>query len=278
MISSRVLSVLLLIALLITAGCSFLSGESGAEKNITPGESQFIPGYQITIAQPDARSDLIRMDTDVYNPGEVVEFSVVNTGILPLECSYTPPDFRVIFQTGSGSWATRMGPEVPVHGNTSYLQKGESTKTYRFVTDGWSPGRYRIVSDCGVERDIFVRSPPVVTPVPTTCPVTNNVTGPWIQIDPIGDQTENQPFTIRGTTNLPAGEELRYSIFSVQSHEQNLSYAQEGSFSTFVEEGSCGTNTWNAAGEIQMSGEFFIGISDMAKKAVSIKRFNVLPQ
>jgi hypothetical protein len=262
---------------LLTSGCTSLFSPGDPALNAT--EALPAPaGYAVTLSQPDVRSDLIRTDTDIYNVGEVVEFTVTNTGLIPLECSATPPDFQVIFQTGSGRWATRMGPEAPVNGNLSFLKKGESTSTYRFVTGGWDPGRYRIVSDCGVERDILVRALPVPTPAVTLCPVTNvSTTTPWLKVDPIPDQHAARAFTITGTTSLPAGKELNYTIFSIQPGTVNTTYAREGSFSTFVEEGTCGTNRWSAMGEIQATGEFFIGISDTGRHVSAIRRFTVLP-
>lgn len=272
----RTLLFLIILALTFTAGCTSPFADEGPAANTTPDAKQIVSSYQVSIAQPDARSDFIRMDTDVYNAGEVVEFSVINNGLLPLECTNTPPEFRVTFQTGSGRWATKMGPEVAVKGNSSYLQNGESTKFYRFVTDGWEPGRYRIVSDCGVERDILVRGIPTPAPTPTPCPVGNGTdTIPWIKIDPIGDQVAAVPFTITGTTNLPAGQELRYTIFSVLERDQAPALDPRGSFTTVVEEGSCGTNTWSAMGEIQATGEFFIGISDADRNVTALKRFSV---
>jgi len=273
----RSLVILFLIGTLLNSGCTSPVSHEDAAANITAGPPA-PSGYAVTLSQPDSRSDLIRVDSDVYNVGEVVEFTVTNTGLIPLECSNTPPDFRVIFQTGSGHWATRMGPEVSVKGNLSLLQKGESTSTYRFVTGGWDPGRYRIVSDCGVERDILVRALPVPTPAVSLCPVTNvtNMT-PWLKVDPIPDQHAARAFTITGTTSLPAGQELNYTIFSIQPGTANTTYAREGSFSTFVEEGTCGTNRWSAMGEIQATGEFFIGILDTGRHVSAIRRFTVLP-
>lgn len=280
------LPVLLLLVLIITPGC-LSDQDTGSD---TPGSGmQPVPAsYQAAISQPDARSDYIRMDTDIYNAGEVIEFVVTNKGLLPLECSTTPPEFRVIFQAGTGRWATKMGPEEPARGTPSYLGRNESTQVYRFVSTGWEAGRYRIVSDCGPERDFLIRVLP--TPVPaaepepeyehepvtTPCPVTaDNPAGPWIRIDPIGDQVAARPFTISGTTNLLAGEELFYTIFSPAEGEDTAGLDPRGSFVTVVEAGSCGTNTWTAMGEIQATGEFFIGITDAERKATAIKRFSV---
>jgi hypothetical protein len=276
----HILSVFFLMGTLLTAGCTSFFDTEDAAANIT-AELPALASYAVTLSQPDARSDDIRMDTDVYNAGEVVEFSVMNRGMLPLECTNTPPDFRVTFQAGSGRWATRMGPESPVKGNVSYLKKGESTKIYRFVTQGWDAGRYRIVSDCGAERDILIRSLATLTPTPAPapCPAINATTNttPWLKVDPVSDQYAGRPFTITGTTNLPAGQELTYSIFSLESGNQTASVAtREGSFSTVVEEGTCGTNRWSAMGEIQATGNFFIGISDKSRLISAVRRFAVL--
>lgn len=274
---SRVILVCLILALsLLTAGCTTLIDEEAGDAGFTPEETPVPASYRVTLAQPDARADYIRMDSDVYNAGEVVEFVVTNNGLLPLSCTRTPADFRVIFQTGSGRWATKMGPEVVVAWEPSYLAKGESTQVYRFISTGWEAGRYRVVSDCGPEREFLIRVLPTPAPTPTPCPVVDGTdSGPWIRIDPIGDQYAARPFTITGTTNLPVGQELRYTIFSVLESDKASALDPRGSFTTLVEQGSCGTNTWSAMGEIQATGEFFVGISDADRKATAIKRFSV---
>jgi hypothetical protein len=277
----HLLFVLFLMGTLLTAGCTSLFDTEDAVANIT-ADPPAPASYAVTLSQPNVRSDDIRMDTDVYNVGEVVEFSVMNRGMLPLECANTPPDFRVTFQTSSGRWATRMGPDAPVKGNVSFIKKGESTKIYRFVTQGWDVGRYRIISDCGAERDILVRSlaTPAPTPAPTACPTLNATanTTPWLKVDSVSDQYAGRPFTVTGTTNLPVGQELTYTIFSLESGSENVSVAaREGTFSTVVEEGACGINRWSAMGEIQATGNFFIGISDKSRLVSGIRRFAVLP-
>lgn len=280
--SSLLLSVLVL--LLLTAGC--LSGLDTPMSDTVPGSGTepVFASYRAAISQPDARSDYIRMDTDIYNAGEVVEFTVTNKGLFPLECSTTPPEFRVIFQTGTGRWATKMGPDEPVRGTLSYLGTNASTKVYRFVSTGWEAGRYRIVSDCGPERDFLIRvlPAPVTTAEPepeaTPCPVmAENPAGPWIRIDPIGDQVAARPFSITGTTSFMAGEELFYTIFSPAEGADTAGLDPRGSFVTIVEAGPCGTNTWTAMGEIQATGEFFIGITDAGRQATAIQRFSVYP-
>ena len=114
-----------------------------------------------------------------------------------------------------------MGEENPAAGNTTKLKPGESTAPYRFVTAGWDPGRYRIVTDCGVSREILLRALPSVTPAGTSCPPATN-TSPFIKVNPVSNQNAGEPFTITGTTSLAAGEELRYSIFAVLPEQRTL--------------------------------------------------------
>jgi hypothetical protein len=275
---TRSLIVCIILALMLMgSGCTWLTGDEPADSNSSLEKTQVPASYRITLAQPDARADYIRMDSDVYNAGEVVEFVVTNNGLLPLSCTSTHPDFRVIFQTSSGRWAAKMGPDVPVLGNTSYLQKGTSTQVYRFITEGWEAGRYRIVSDCGPEREFLIRVLPTPAPTPTACPeIRGSDSMPWIRIDPISEQYTSRMFTIRGTTSFSAGTELRYTIFSVLTKEKADSLDPRGSFVTVVEEGSCGINTWNAMGEIQATGEFFIGITDAGRNTTAIQRFRVV--
>jgi hypothetical protein len=272
---SHLIVTLCVILCLSTAGCSSLF--SGDKNAATTDISARVPaGYRATISQPDARSAAVRMDADIYNAGEVVEFSVANDGIMPLSCSNTPPDFVVKYQTGSGRWVSKMGPEVRTSGTTSYLQSGESTQIYRFVTTGWEPGRYRIISDCGVSHEILIRALPTLTPAGNPCPSATN-TAPYIRVNPISDQYPGKTFTISGTTNLPAGEELQYSIFAILPPATgNMTSAKLVSNTLRVAAGSCGVNTWSADGRITVSGDYFIGISNRANTVSAVKRFTVL--
>ncbi len=85
----------------------------------------------------------------------------------------------------------------------------------------------------------------------------------WIRIDPIPDQfvsgSERSNYTgnffINGTTNLPMGEEIRLSMYSMcystcmKSSADNhaIGCCGDGSYksSATVQEGSCGFNTWS---------------------------------
>jgi hypothetical protein len=170
-----------------------------------------------------------------------------------------------------------MGEEHPAPGNTSSLKPGESTAPYRFITTGWAPGRYRIVSDCGVSREILLRALPQATRSGTSCPPAGN-TSPYIQVDPVNDQYAAEPFSITGTTNLPEGEELHYSIFAIVSTTGPVTSAKLVSGTLRVSGGNCGTNTWSVDGLIQIPGDYFIGISNSENTISAIRRFSVSPE
>ena len=69
-----------LVCIFFAAGCTSFFDEMNQTGNTTASLQQFPASYIVTIAQPDGRSKSIKMDTDVYNIGEVVEFYVINEG------------------------------------------------------------------------------------------------------------------------------------------------------------------------------------------------------
>jgi len=254
------------------SGAGSQSGDV-SENSVAPS----IAKYQQTLAQPLDSARMVKMDTDVYNLGEVVEFVIANEKTGDLSCTHTPPSFSVRYQKGTGQWVTRMGEENPAPGNATTLKPGESTAPYRFVTSGWAPGRYRIVTDCGVSREILIRALPSATPAGTSCPPRTN-TSTYIRINPVSDQDAGESFTISGTTSLPEGEELRYSLFAIMPSKNNITSAKLVSSTTTVSAGSCGTNTWYVEGVIEIPGDYFIGISNSANTLSAVKRFTVLPK
>jgi hypothetical protein len=210
----------------------------------------------------------------------VVEFVITNEKNSDLSCTNNPPSFSVRYQKGNGQWVTRMGAENPAPGSAANLKPGESTAPYRFVTTGWAPGRYRIVSDCGVSREILLRALRSVTPTSTSCPPAGN-TSPYIRVNSVGNQYAGVPFTIAGTTSLSAGEELRYSIFAIvptNNATKNITGTKLVASSTTVSGEICGTNTWSVDGVIEISGDYFIGISNNANTVSAVRRFTVLPE
>jgi hypothetical protein len=267
---------LLLFCILCTTGCTELSGTGNQTHNTsdtaTPAS---VAKYQQTLAQPEESANLVKMDTDIYNLGEVVEFVITNEKTGDLSCTNDPPAFSVRYQKGTGQWVTRMGEESAAAGNITKLKSGESTPPYRFVTAGWDSGRYRIITDCGVSREILLRALPSVTPAGTPCPSATNAS-PFIKVNPVSNQNAREPFSITGTTSLAAGEELRYSIFALVSGTTNITSAKLVSSTTTVSAGKCGTNTWSIDGVIEIPGDYFIGISDNANTVSAVKRFTVL--
>ncbi|MDO9034085.1 MAG: hypothetical protein Q7U51_02645 [Methanoregula sp.] len=263
--------IIVIVSILLTTGCTSLFDTTN-QTNTTPSLQQFPASYKVTIAQPDGTSKSIKMDTDVYNIGEVVEFSVVNEGAGKLKCLNDPPTFSVKFQTSNGKWVTRMGTDKPVETNKTYLEHGKSTQMERFITTGWEPNRYRIVSDCGVYREFLLR--PAPTPVPTVCPP--QVSGYlWVRINPIDDQYAGKKFSIQGTTNRAAGEELRYLVFPSGMLPKDLNQGGEKPLSTRVSEGVCGENVWSVEVNEKIPQEYFIMISAGSQNATAIRRFTV---
>nr|WP_319375452.1 hypothetical protein [uncultured Methanoregula sp.] len=269
----------ILIILLLTAGCTTPLSPANTTVNATANTPQVPPQsaamYKVTVAQPDAYSRFIRMDTDVYNIGEVVEFAVVNGGTSDLKSPNDNPGFSVIFQTGSGTWATKMGNEKPAVTNATRLRPGESSKVYRFLSDGWEAGRYRIVSDYGIERDFLIRASPTPTlaPVSACTPAAN--ASPWIMINAIPDHAANEQFTIAGTTNIAAGKLLRYQIFAPGNGNTVVPLGEPVALT--VTEGSCGNNTWSVNVMLPEPSLYLIGITDETQKTSAIRRFTILP-
>jgi len=157
------------------------------------------------------------MDTDVYNIGEVVEFTVTNDGSRTLDCAGDPPAFVVKTQGINGAWGTKIGNDTPDTSKKSTLAPGASTPPYRFVTDGWTPGRYRIVLDCGVVREFILKPNPTPEPTPLETPVLNGtVNSPvnetvTIPAGPAAGAPANATVTVPLNTPAPPLSSLRYA-------------------------------------------------------------------
>ena len=103
----------LAMGLAIVAGCSAPSGTIPVNETTSSVSAPIAASYRATINQPDALSGSVKMDTDIYNIGEVVEFTVTNDGRGTFQCTGDPPAFSVITQTPGGRWSTKMGPGEP---------------------------------------------------------------------------------------------------------------------------------------------------------------------
>lgn len=152
---------LLVMASLLTAECTTTPVSENQTGIHTPSReiSPTITSkglYKVTITQQNgSRYDLIRLDSDVYNPGEVIEFSLL-TDIKEIQpCEGDIFSFRVFFRSPDGSWEELPGPFEAYHpyvapqpASTAYPGMRPSVPAYRLVTTGWSPGHYKIQSDC----------------------------------------------------------------------------------------------------------------------------------
>jgi hypothetical protein len=198
-----------LAAIIIAAGCTSPFPGGNVTPAVTPAGDQVAASYKVTIHQPDARSEYIHADTDIYNIGEVVEFTVTNDGSGTLDCAGDPPSFSVKFQGINGAWATRMGTDTPDTAKKSTLKPGASTAIYRFVTDSWDPGRYRIVQDCGVVREFILKPNPALTATPAE------------NIAPDENATTTITVPVNATPGSPAGTPANATV-TIPFHTKGL--------------------------------------------------------
>lgn len=156
---------LVMVAVLLAAGCA---GQQVAVENRTTPVTQTIqeskPLYNGTIAQPDStHPEYIKMDADVFNVGEVVEFYMINEGSEILTCANWQPSYSVLLLLDNGT-RQRVADSGVVQPAISYIKPGSVTPHYRIETTGWEPGRYLIRFDCNaVSREFILREIPQVT-------------------------------------------------------------------------------------------------------------------
>jgi len=273
-ISTTLLLIIAIACIVLVAGCTLPFDQTNQSGNATAAIQPLPASYKVTIAQPDERSRFLHMDTDVYNQGEVVEFFIADdNGRMP-SCANDTPAFSVKFQKGNGAWATKMEIGTPPGTNESYPGTGKTSPRYGFVTTGFEPNRYRIVSDCGISREFIVRVLPTLEP--TICP--DIVNEPlWVRINPIDEQYAGNKFSITGTTNRAAGEELKYLVFPGGMLPKNLTAGNEKPLSLWASGGACGENTWSVDLDMTIPQEYFFMISAGSQNATAIQRFNVFP-
>lgn len=154
--------VIVCVCMLLVAGCTTkpaLENQSGSstQVTITPTMEQSKALYKTTIAQPDgSHAEFIKMESDVYNQGEVVEFYVVNEGSDSLSC-WIPNSYQIYRKDPEGSWELQVTPVKTFISRGYDLKPGELTPVQTINTDDKDPGLYKIVSDCGVSRLIEIR-------------------------------------------------------------------------------------------------------------------------
>ncbi|MFA5211847.1 MAG: hypothetical protein WC406_00785 [Methanoregula sp.] len=160
---------IIIICILIVTGCTtkpVLDNQTSASTSpITSPTTQPSKAlYKVTIAQPNStHPEFIKMDADVYNQGEVIEFYLKNEGNDSLICMGDFSRYRMYYKEITGSWKYLPGPIEPrpaitVVPTRSEMAPGSSTKVFRLITTGWVPGRYMIQFDCmGISRQFEIR-------------------------------------------------------------------------------------------------------------------------
>jgi hypothetical protein len=148
----------ILILIVLSGGCVMNQIQenqtmTSVQTTVAPITPQSVAVYKVTITQEDgSHADYIKMDSDVYNPGEIVEFYLINLDSEPIPCGSLSPYYMVALKSDNGSWMNIIDSGYQQPGRLSNnlgIEPGESTRTYRLDTTGWRPGLYRIVFNCG---------------------------------------------------------------------------------------------------------------------------------
>jgi hypothetical protein len=118
--------------------------------------------YKVTIAQPNStHPEFIKMDADVYNQGEVIEFYLKNEGNDSLICMGDVFHYGIAHEE-NGSWKYQPKPikttlAITVVPTRSEMAPGSSTQLFRLITTGWVPGKYKIEFCSGISREFILR-------------------------------------------------------------------------------------------------------------------------
>ncbi|WP_158491355.1 hypothetical protein [Methanoregula formicica] len=174
---------IILVAMLFIAGCT-TAPVSENQTMITTATTVITPSpvvtstpqskvfYTATIAQQNSsHPERIRMDSDVYNKGEIIEFYLVNEGPDAITCIGELTECRIFFWKNESNWeelprpvgayyppATYQLCSVSNRG-PSYLGAGQRTPVFHLITTKWVPGRYKIQSDClNASREFILRN------------------------------------------------------------------------------------------------------------------------
>ena len=161
-------SCIVLVALLLVAGCTTPSTQGNltgfpAQTHVSTTKEKSVLFYQVTIPQPDnIHPDYLKMDSDIFNQGEVIEFYVVNEGSGSLACWRTIPSLQYHLYRQIGTWELQPEPESTgaYTDYGYYLQPGESTPIQQVSTADLVPGHYKIVTDCEISREFEIHAVP----------------------------------------------------------------------------------------------------------------------
>ena len=111
---------------------------------------------------------------------------------------------------------------------------------------------------------------------------TVNVTAAWIRINPIGNHTIGDKFTISGTTNLAEGQEVAFDIMPVI--DRRSEFAKEWAMTHYVantqrvKSGTCGMNTWSFDTDSRTFSpeEYYVAVSAIRQPAYATIRLFML--
>ncbi|MFY9800696.1 MAG: hypothetical protein WAK10_05565 [Methanoregula sp.] len=157
---------IVMVAVLLAAGCTTTPTlgnltSTPTQTRVSPTKEKSVSFYMVTIPQPEGiHPDYIKMDSDVYIQGEIINFYIINEGSEALMC-WIPSSVHLYRQIGA--WELQMEPEKTQINRGYYLKPGESTSLQRLSTTDRTPGHYKMVTDCGVSREFEIRVAPTVT-------------------------------------------------------------------------------------------------------------------
>jgi hypothetical protein len=216
-----ILPLLIIAAVLLAAGCA--------------GEPAYPDRENLTV---------IQLASENVNPGDAVEFHLLNESSLQSTCPNYIPSYGVARLTDTGSWPWLPEPRGTISVPSNFVNPAPQMSVYTFSTTGWKPGRYRVQLDCGAEPEEFV----VRENSPLSCPGQQKNT-PWITISPEPDPYVGDIFDIKGTTNLPAGTNLSFVISepSVRLCPSGKCVYTHLTGTMNVTTGECGINIWSYA-------------------------------
>lgn len=160
-LSKTIALLLLAAAVVLAAGCT--GQQKPASPDIGVIEQQGTDQPDIDPQEKTPPFDSIRMDANIYNVGEVVEFSAVNESPGTGRCTDHPCSYRIARLVKNESWQVLRTPLVtmlPYFDSTYYAR---SCQPMHFATTNWIPGRYRIQYRCGIFQEFSIREMPTIT-------------------------------------------------------------------------------------------------------------------
>jgi hypothetical protein len=101
--------------------------------------------------------EFIKMESDIYNTGEIIEFFVVNRSNDQNSCINSACSYRIAYLSDNGTWQLLSEPMEPLVYSVNGPQYRSSCQPVRIDTTKWTSGRYRIQYYCGISREFKIR-------------------------------------------------------------------------------------------------------------------------